>query len=267
MPATACMAPSDEAPAGGLAVSFSDDEVARYARHLVLAEVGGPGQQRLKAARVLVIGAGGLGSPLVQYLAAAGIGTIGIVDDDAVALSNLQRQVLHGTADVGRPKVDSAADAVRDINPHVAVEAHRLRLTADNADALIAAFDVIADGSDNFETRFLVADRAEALARPLVTAAVGRFDGSLTVLMPHAERDGMPNPRYRDLFPAPPPPGLVPSCAEAGILGAVTGILGTLQAAEVLKLVLGIGTPLVGQLLLVDALSMRFETIAYRRRA
>ena len=267
MPATACMAPSDEAPAGGLAVSFSDDEVARYARHLVLAEVGGPGQQRLKAARVLVIGAGGLGSPLVQYLAAAGIGTIGIVDDDAVALSNLQRQVLHGTADVGRPKVDSAADAVRDINPHVAVEAHRLRLTADNADALIAAYDVIADGSDNFETRFLVADRAEALARPLVTAAVGRFDGSLTVVMPFAERDGMPNPRYRDLFPAPPPPGLVPSCAEAGILGAVTGILGTLQAAEVLKLVLGIGTPLVGQLLLVDVLSMRFETIAYRRRA
>ena len=247
-------------------MSFSSDEIARYARHLVLAEVGGPGQQRLKAARVLVIGAGGLGSPVIQYLAAAGIGTIGVVDDDTVALSNLQRQVLHETASLGMAKVASAAAAVARLNPHVAVETHELRLDAANADALIAAYDFVVDGSDNFETRFLVADRAAALRRPLVTAAAGRFDGSLTVLKPFEATDGQPNPSYRDLFPAPPPAGLVPSCAEAGILGAVTGILGTLQAAEVLKLVLGIGEPLVGRLLLIDVMSMRFETITYRRR-
>ncbi len=248
-------------------MSFSSGEIERYARHLVLAEVGGPGQQRLKAARILVVGAGGLGSPVIQYLAAAGIGTIGIVDDDVVALSNLQRQVLHETAGVGRPKTASATDAVVRLNPHVAVEAHPVRLEAANADALIGAYDIIVDGSDNFATRFLVADRSAALQRPLVTAAVGRFDGSITVLKPFEATDGQPNPGYRDLFPSPPPAGLVPTCAEAGILGAVTGILGTLQAAEVLKLVLGIGEPLVGRLLLVDTLSMRFETINYRRRS
>ncbi len=248
-------------------MSFNAEEIARYARHLVLAEVGGPGQQRLKAARVLVVGAGGLGAPVIQYLAAAGIGTIGIVDDDVVALSNLQRQVLHDTAAVGMAKTASAAEAVARLNPHVAVEAHPVRFEAANADALIAAYDVLVDGSDNFATRFLVADRAAALRKPLVAAAVGRFDGSLTVLKPYEDTDGRPNPGYRDLFPAPPPEGLVPSCAEAGILGAVTGILGTLQAAEVLKLVLGIGEPLVGRLLLVDVLSMRFETINYRRRS
>ena len=248
-------------------MSFTSDEIERYARHLVLAEVGGPGQQRLKAARILVVGAGGLGSPVIQYLAAAGIGTIGIVDDDDVALSNLQRQVLHETEAVGRPKTDSAVQSVGRLNPHVVVEAHPVRLEAQNADALIGGYDIVVDGSDNFATRFLVADRAEALQRPLVTAAVGRFDGSLTVLKPFEAPNGQPNPRYRDLFPAPPPPGLVPTCAEAGILGAITGIIGTLQAAEVLKLVLGIGEPLVGRLLLVDALSMRFETINYRRRS
>ncbi len=248
-------------------MSFSSEEIARYARHLVLAEVGGPGQQKLKAARILVIGAGGLGAPVIQYLAAAGIGTIGIVDDDVVALSNLQRQVLHDSDAVGMAKTASATRAVARLNPHVAVEAHPVRLDAGNADALIAAYDVVVDGSDNFETRFLVADRAEALRKPLVAAAVGRFDGSLTVVKPYEATDGQPNPRYRDLFPAPPPEGLVPSCAEAGILGAVTGILGSLQAAEVLKLVLGIGEPLIGRLLLVDALSMRFETITYRRRS
>ncbi len=248
-------------------MSFTSDEIERYARHLVLAEVGGPGQQRLKAARILVVGAGGLGSPVIQYLAAAGIGTIGIVDDDDVALSNLQRQVLHWTEAVGRPKTESAVQSVARINPHVVVEAHPIRLDDANADRLIGSYDIVVDGSDNFATRFLVADRAEALQRPLVTAAVGRFDGSLTVLKPFEATDGRPNPRYRDLFPAPPPPGLVPTCAEAGILGAITGIIGTLQAAEALKLVLGIGEPLVGRLLLVDVLSMRFETINYRRRS
>jgi molybdopterin/thiamine biosynthesis adenylyltransferase len=246
---------------------FSPDEIERYARHLVLPEVGGPGQQRLKAARVLVLGAGGLGAPLIQYLAAAGLGTIGIVDDDVVALSNLQRQVIHDTEAVGMPKVESARRAVARLNPHVRIETHALRLDAENADALISAYDVVADGTDNFETRFLAADRCAALGRPLVTAAVGRFDGSLTTLLPFAaDAEGVPNPGYRDLFPEPPPPGLLPACAEAGILGALTGILGSLQAAEVLKLVLGIGEPLVGRLLLVDALSMRFETIRYKRR-
>ncbi|SHG33547.1 Molybdopterin or thiamine biosynthesis adenylyltransferase [Kaistia soli DSM 19436] len=248
-------------------MSFTPDEIERYARHLVLPEVGGPGQQRLKAARVLVIGAGGLGSPVIQYLAAAGIGTIGVVDDDVVSLSNLQRQVLHDETSIGTAKAASAAAAVARLNPHVAVEIHPVRLAVDNADALIEAFDIVVDGSDNFETRFLVADRAAALRRPVVTAAVGRFDGSLTVLKPFEETDGRPNPGYRDLFPKPPPEGLVPSCAEAGILGAVVGILGTLQTAEVLKLVLGIGEPLVGRLLLVDVLLMRFETISYRRRS
>lgn len=248
-------------------MSFTPEEIERYARHLVLPEIGGPGQQRLKAARVLVIGAGGLGSPVIQYLAAAGVGTIGVVDDDLVALSNLQRQVIHDSAAVGTAKTASAAAAVARLNPHVLVEAHPVRLGPENADALIGSYDVIADGSDNFATRFLVADRAAALERPLVSAAVGRFDGSLTVLKPFEATDGRPNPTYRDLFPAPPPPGLVPSCAEAGILGAIVGILGSLQAAEVMKLVLGIGEPLVGRLLLVDALSMRFETISYRRRS
>ncbi|BCP56146.1 thiamine biosynthesis protein ThiF [Kaistia sp. 32K] len=246
---------------------FSPDEIERYARHLVLPEVGGPGQQKLKAARILVLGAGGLGAPVIQYLAAAGVGTIGIVDDDVVALSNLQRQVIHATETVGQPKVESAREAVARLNPHVAIETHALRLDAGNADALLSAYDVVADGTDNFETRYLAADRCGELRRPLVTAAVGRFDGSLTTLLPwDVNGEGIPNPRFRDLFPEPPPPGLLPSCAEAGILGALTGILGSLQAAEVLKLILGIGEPLIGRLLLVDALSMRFETIRYKRR-
>jgi molybdopterin/thiamine biosynthesis adenylyltransferase len=245
---------------------FSSEEIERYGRHLVLAEVGGPGQQKLKAARVLVIGAGGLGSPVIQYLAAAGVGVIGIVDDDTVSLSNLQRQVLHQTGDIGHSKTQSAAEAVARLNPHVAIEAHSVRLGPDNADAILAVYDVVADGSDNFETRFLVADRCEALGIALVTAAVGRFDGSMTTILPGQGADGKPHPGYRDLFPAPPPPGLVPSCAEAGILGSLVGLVGSLQATEVLKLILGIGEPLVGKLLLIDALSMRFETIRYRRR-
>jgi len=240
------------------------DEITRYARHLVLPEVGGPGQARLKRARVLVVGAGGLGAPLVQYLAAAGVGTLGIVDDDTVELSNLQRQVIHDTGAVGRPKVDSAAAAVARLNPHVVVEAHRTRLAPDNAAALVAAYDIVADGSDNFATRYLLADTCAAVRRPLVTAAIGRFDGTLTVLKPYeAGRDGRPNPSYRDLFPEPPPPGTVPACAEAGVLGAVPGVLGALQATEVLKLIVGAGEPLVGRLLIVDLLAMRFETVAY----
>ena len=245
---------------------LSPDEIERYARHIVLPEVGGPGQARLGAARVLVVGAGGLGAPVIQYLAAAGVGTIGIVDDDRVDLSNLQRQVIHGTPDVGRGKVDSAADAVARINPHVAVERHAVRLDATNAQALAAHYDVVADGSDSFATRLAVADACERAERPLVTAAVGRFDGSLTTLMPYRRGpDGAPGPTFRCLFPEGPAPGLVPDCATAGILGAVAGVIGTLQATEVLKVLLGIGTPLVGRLLMVDCLDMRFETFAYAR--
>jgi len=242
---------------------LAPEEIARYARHLVLPEVGGPGQQRLKAARVLVVGAGGLGAPLVQYLAAAGVGTIGVVDDDAVELSNLQRQVLFGEADIGSAKAEAAAAAVARLNPHVTVEPHVLRLTAESAGGLVSQYDVVADGTDNAETRFAVADACAAAQRPLVTAAVGRFDGLLTVLAPYRRHaDGRRFPGWRDIFPEPPPEG-EPACAEAGILGAVTGILGTLQAAEVLKLVLGIGEPLYGRLLLVDVLGGRLETIAY----
>ena len=244
---------------------LSSDELERYARHIVLKDLGGPGQQRLKAARVLVIGAGGLGAPAILYLAAAGVGTIGIVDDDAVSLSNLQRQVIHATADIGRPKVDSAADHVGRINPHVAVETHAVRLGPDNVGALVAAYDLVIDGSDNFETRYTVSDACFHAKKPLVTAAVSEYDGSLTTLLPHlADAEGRPNPTYRCLFPEAPPAGLVPSCAVAGILGALVGVMGSMQALEALKLIAGIGEPLVGRLLLVDARSMRFETIGYR---
>ncbi len=245
-------------------MALSSDEIERYARHLVLQEVGGPGQAKLKAARVLVVGAGGLGAPLIQYLAAAGIGTIGIADDDAVSLSNLQRQVIHGTPDLGRPKVESAAEAVARLNPHVTVEAHPFRLTAENAAGLIARYDLVADGSDNFATRYAVSDACFRAQRPLVTAALGRFDGSLTTIRAHERGpDGSPNPTYRCLFPNPPPPGAVPACAEAGVLGALAGVMGSLMAMEVIRAVTGFGEPLVGRLLMVDARSMRFETLAY----
>jgi len=248
--------------------SLNDDELERYARHIVLPEIGGAGQRRLKAARVLVVGAGGLGAPVLAYLAAAGVGTLGIVDDDEVSLSNLQRQIIHGKESLGRPKAESARDAILRINPHVKVELHRLRLTPANAPALVAAYDLTVDGSDNFETRFAVADACERERRPLVHAAVGRFDGSLTVLKPfEVNEDGGQNPSYRDLFPEPPPPGLVPSCAAAGVVGALVGVMGTLQAMEAIKLITGIGEPLVGRLLLYDALAARFDTIRYKRRA
>ena len=247
---------------------LSPEELERYARHIVLPEIGGPGQQKLKRARVLVIGAGGLGAPVLEYLAAAGIGTLGIVDDDTVSLSNLQRQVIHDTDAVGLAKTDSATRAIARINPHVAVETHALRLTAANAGELVRGYDLVADGSDNFDTRYAVADACADEERPLVSAAVGRFDGSITVLKPYEARpDGRNWPSYRDLFPEPPPAGLVPSCAEAGVLGALTGVIGTLQALEVIKLVTGIGEPLLGRLLLYDALGARFDTIRYGGKA
>src|SRR3954468_1492775 len=245
-------------------MALSPDEIERYSRHLVLRDVGGPGQGRLKAARVLVIGAGGLGAPLIQYLAAAGIGTVGIVDDDVVSLSNLQRQVIHGTADVGRPKVASAETAMARLNPHVHVEAHETRIGPGNARELVRAYDIVADGSDNFETRYAVADACLAQGRPLVTAALGQFDGSLTTIRGHETGpDGRPNPTYRCLFPSPPPPGAVPTCAEAGVLGALAGVMGSLMAMEVIREIVGFGEGLVGRLLMIDARSLRFETVRY----
>src|ERR1043165_9279025 len=243
---------------------LTPEELERYARHIVLREVGGPGQQALGRARVLVIGAGGLGAPLLLYLAAAGVGTLGVIDDDAVALSNLQRQVIHGTPDVGTSKVESAAAAIRTLNPHVKVMTHATRLTAANALALISQYDIVADGSDNFATRYLVADACYFAKKPLVTAAVGTFDGTLTTLRAHERgKDGKPNPTYRCLFPEPPPPGTVPACSEAGILGALVGVLGSMMALEVMREIVGFGEGLVGRLLMVDARSMRFETLNY----
>src|ERR1700716_100257 len=243
---------------------LSPEELERYARHIVLREVGGPGQAALKRARVLVIGAGGLGAPVLLYLAAAGVGVLGVIDDDAVALSNLQRQVIHGTPEVGDPKVESAAAAIRRLNPHVAVEMHESRLVAANALDLIGAYDIVADGADNFATRYLVSDACFLAKKPLVTAAVGTFDGTLTTLRPYERRaDGAPNPTYRCLFPEPPPPGSVPACAEAGILGALTGVLGSMMALEVIREIVGCGEGLVGRLVMLDARAMRFETLQY----
>jgi adenylyltransferase/sulfurtransferase len=245
-------------------MSLLPEEVERYARHLVLRDVGGPGQAKLKAARVLVVGAGGLGAPLIQYLAAAGVGTIGIVDDDAVSLSNLQRQVIHGTPDIGRPKVESAAAAVERLNPEVRVEAHAVRLTAGTAGELVRGYDLIADGSDNFETRYAVSDACFREGKPLVTAALGQFDGALTTIRAHERAaDGRPNPTYRCLFPSPPPAGAIPTCAEAGVLGALAGVMGSLMAMETIREIVGFGEGLVGRLLMVDALAMRFDVMRY----
>ena len=245
-------------------MSIDDDELERYARHIVLPEIGGAGQQRLRSARVLVIGAGGLGAPALLYLAAAGVGTLGIVDDDVVSLSNLQRQVIHDTVLVGERKTDSAAARIAAINPHVRVEAHPLRIGVDNAQGLAAGYDMVLDGSDNFDTRYCVSDACFHARKPLVTGAVGRFDGSLTVLAPHETgADGRPNPTYRCLFPDAPPPGTVVPCAEAGVIGALTGVIGTLMAMEAIKLLTGAGEPLVGRLLLYDALAATFDTIRY----
>jgi adenylyltransferase/sulfurtransferase len=240
------------------------DELERYARHIVLREVGGPGQAALQRARVLVIGAGGLGAPALLYLAAAGVGTLGVVDDDTVSLSNLQRQVIHATPDIGRPKVESAAAAIERLNPHVAVEPHAVRLNAANALDIVARYDLVADGSDNFATRYLVSDACYLAKKPLVTAAVGVFDGTLTTIRAHEQgKDGQPNPTYRCLFPEPPPAGTVPACAEAGILGALTGVIGSLAALEVIREIVGFGEGLVGRLLMIDTRAMRFETLSY----
>jgi len=242
--------------------SLSSEEIERYKRHLVLKEIGGQGQQKLKAARVLVVGAGGLGSPLLAYLAAAGVGTIGVIDDDAVSLDNLQRQIVHDTAGVGTPKVASARETVGRLNPHVTVEAIEARLTAANALELIARYDIVADGSDNAETRYLVSDACYFAKRPLVFGAVGPFDGYVSTFKPYERTgDGAPYPTYRCLFPEAPPPGTVPNCAEAGVLGSVVGVIGTLQATEVLKEILGVGTSLAGRLLIYDALAARFESL------
>lgn len=237
-------------------------EIERYKRHLVLREVGGQGQQKLKASRVLLIGAGGLGSPMAMYLAAAGVGTIGIIDDDTVSLSNLQRQIVHDTDQVGVPKVDSARATIARLNPHVTIEAHPIRLTPDNALDIISRYDIVADGSDNFATRYLVSDACYLAKRTLVFAAIGPLDGYVTVFKPHLKRgDGEPWPTYRCVFPEAPPPGTVAPCSEIGVLGSIVGVIGTLQTTEVLKELLGIGETLAGRLVIYDALSTRFETV------
>ncbi|HEY8352704.1 MAG TPA: molybdopterin-synthase adenylyltransferase MoeB [Sphingomonadales bacterium] len=241
-------------------MAFTDEQLERYARHVVLREVGGPGQQALMRARVLVIGAGGLGSPVILYLAAAGVGTIGVVDDDAVSLSNLQRQVIHRTADIGRPKTESAKDAVAALNPDVAIVEHRVRLAADNAADLIAQYDIVADGCDNFTTRLIVNDVCVRLRKPLVSAALSQFEGQLATFKPYAGAD---LPCYRCFVPEPPQG--IANCAEAGILGAVAGVMGTWQAVEVMKEIIGLGDGLAGKLLLFDALSARTRLVRLRR--
>jgi len=238
---------------------LSRDEILRYSRHLLLPEVTLEGQKRLRAARVLLVGAGGLGSPLALYLAAAGVGRIGLVEFDRVDLTNLQRQVLYSTADVGRPKLEAARDRLAGLNPEIEIVPHAARLSSANAMEIVAGYDVVADGTDNFPTRYLVNDACVLLGKPNVHASVFRFDGQLAVF------DAARGPCYRCLFPEPPPPGLVPSCADGGVLGVLPGILGTLQALEVLKLLLGRGEPMIGRLLLVDALGMRFREIAIAR--
>lgn len=237
-------------------MDFRDDQVHRYARHILLQEVGGVGQEKLLKAKVLVIGAGGLGSPVILYLAAAGVGTIGVVDDDKVDLSNLQRQIAHTTARIGTAKVTSASEAVADINADVNVIAHQLHLNASNIMDTITPYDVIIDGSDNFATRFLVNDACYFAKKTLVSAAVLRFDGQLSTFKPHKG-----GPCYRCLYPEAPPSGTVPSCSEAGVLGAVAGVMGTLQATEVLKEILDIGQSMSGRLLIYDALATAFRTV------
>jgi adenylyltransferase/sulfurtransferase len=245
---------------------LNSDELERYARHIVLREVGGPGQAALKAASVLVIGAGGLGAPVLMYLAAAGVGQLGVVDNDTVSLSNLQRQIIHFTPDIGRPKVDSAAEKIHALNPHVKFVSHATRLDASNAMALIGGYDLVLDGSDNFETRYLVSDACFLAGKPLITAALGMFDGSLTTIRAHEKNSaGEFNPTYRCLFPEAPPPGTVPACAEAGVMGALAGVLGSMMALEAIREIVGFGEGLVGRLLMVDARAMRFETLRYAR--
>src|SRR5687767_7559954 len=238
---------------------LSRDEILRYSRHLLIPEVGLEGQRKLKASSALVIGTGGLGSPVALYLAAAGVGRIGLVDYDVVDYSNLQRQVIHGTKDVGRSKLDSAADKLRDINPHIQIDTYNTLLTSENALELFAPYDVIVDGTDNFPTRYLTNDVCVLLGKPNVYGSIFRFEGQASVFY---AKEG---PCYRCLFPEPPPPGLVPSCAEGGVLGVLPGTIGTIQATEVVKLILGAGNTLIGRLMLYDALSMTFEEVKLRK--
>ena len=240
-------------------VTLSNDEILRYSRHLIMPEVGMEGQQKLKAARVLCIGAGGLGSPLALYLGAAGVGTLGIVDFDVVDYTNLQRQIIHTTADVGRKKLDSAAEKLKAINPFLNIRKFDTRLTSDNALELFREFDIIADGTDNFPTRYLVNDACVLTGKPNVYGSIFRFEGQASVF---ATKEG---PCYRCLYPEPPPPGLVPSCAEGGVLGILPGLVGVIQATEVIKLILGKGEPLIGRLLLIDALDMKFRELKLRK--
>lgn len=242
-----------------MTIQFSHEEVQRYSRHLIMPEVGMAGQKKLKAASVLLIGAGGLGSPLAMYLAAAGLGRIGLVDYDVVDYTNLQRQVIHGTKDVGRPKLESAKARILDINPHVVVDSYEIPLTSENALTVMAPYDIIIDGTDNFPTRYLTNDSCVLLGKPNVYGSIFRFEGQVSVFY---AKEG---PCYRCLFPEPPPPGLVPSCAEGGVLGVLPGTVGAMQATEAIKLILGIGEPLIGRLLLYDALSMSFHEFKLRK--
>lgn len=244
--------------AQGSSAALSSEEVMRYSRHIIMGQVGPVGQRKLRAAKVLIVGAGGLGSPVAIYMALAGVGTVGIVDFDVVDLSNLQRQLLHQTPDIGKPKVQSAVESLERANPHVKVQTHNFPLTSENAMEVIREYDIVVNGADNFATRYLVNDACYLLGKTLVDGSILLFDGQATVYKPG---EGC----YRCLYPAPPPPGLVPSCAEAGVLGAITGIIGSIQATEVFKQILGIGQSLVGRLLLVDALTMEFRMMKVRR--
>ncbi|HEX9346979.1 MAG TPA: molybdopterin-synthase adenylyltransferase MoeB [Gemmatimonadales bacterium] len=239
--------------------TLAQAELVRYSRHLILPDVGVPGQEKLKAARVLLIGAGGLGSPAALYLAAAGVGTLGIVDFDNVDVTNLQRQILHGTKDVGRPKLQSARERIADVNPHVRLETYETALTSKNALDIFSGYDIVVDGTDNFATRYLVNDACVLQGKPNVYGSIFRFEGQASVF---ALPDG---PCYRCLFPEPPPPGLVPSCAEGGVLGVLPGLVGTIQATEAIKLIVGVGEPLAGRLLLIDTLGMQFRTVNVRK--
>ncbi len=241
-------------------MELNNDEIRRYSRHLILPEVGLAGQKKIKSAKVLCIGAGGLGSPIAMYLAAAGIGKIGIVDFDTVDFSNLQRQIIHGTDDVGRPKAESAKETIGSINPNVEVVIHNTRISAENALDLIAPYDIVVDGTDNFPTRYLTNDACVLLKKPNVYGSIFRFEGQASVFAPH-----LGGPCYRCLYPEPPPPGMVPSCAEGGVLGVLPGIIGCIQTNEILKLALGKGTSLVGRLLLFNALDMKFRELKLRR--
>lgn len=243
---------------------MNDDDIIRYSRHILLPEIGGTGQEKLSAARVLVVGAGGLGSPVLLYLAAAGVGALGIIDDDRVDLSNLQRQVIHDTAGIGAYKVDSAAERVRAINPGVRVNSHIDRLTPDNAETVIAGYDLVIDGTDSFDARYLLNDTCHKVGRPWISAALLRFEGQISTFKSHL---GPPHPCYRCLFPTAPPPGTIPSCSEAGVLGATAGMMGCLQATEAVKELLGIGDGLSGRLVLIDALAARFTTVSLNRTA